>query len=98
MQTWPLTCEHAFIDDAGAADQHGVTWHDGPVAGDDHHIAGHQISRHNLFDFCREGRGWRREMCALKKYSEAECSVAQKTMSVEKGEKCVNEPTVADGG
>lgn len=50
----PLTCEHAFIDDAGAADQHSVTWHDGPVAGDDHHITGHQISRQNFFDICQE--------------------------------------------
>lgn len=57
VQMLPLTCEHAFIDNAGAADQHGVTWHDGPIAGDDHNITGHQISRQNLFDFCQEGEG-----------------------------------------
>lgn len=52
-----LTCEHAFIDDAGAADQHSVTWHDGPIAGDDHHITRHQISGHDLFDICQEREG-----------------------------------------
>lgn len=53
-QILALTCEHAFIDDTGAADQHGVTWHNGPIAGDDHHITGHQISRQSLFDFFQE--------------------------------------------
>lgn len=30
-----LTCQHAFINDAGAADQNSVTGHNGPVAGND---------------------------------------------------------------
>lgn len=31
-----LTREHAFINDARAADQNSVTGHDGPIAGNDH--------------------------------------------------------------
>lgn len=54
FQVFVLTCEHAFIDNAGAADQYGVAWHDGPIAGDDHQITRHQICRQNLFDFCQE--------------------------------------------
>lgn len=30
-----LTCEHAFINNASAADQNSVTGHDGPIAGND---------------------------------------------------------------
>jgi len=50
----PLTCEHAFIDDAGATDQNSITWHDGPIAGDDHHIPRHEISWQYLFNICPE--------------------------------------------
>lgn len=57
------TCKHAFIDDTGATDQHGVTWHDGPIAGDDHHVTGHQISRQNFLDICQE-------ICGRNKVSE----------------------------
>lgn len=31
-----FTCEHAFINNASAADQNCVTGHDGPIAGNDH--------------------------------------------------------------
>lgn len=53
LKVYVLTCEHAFIDDAGATDQYSVTWHDGSIAGDDHQITGHQICRQNLLDFCQ---------------------------------------------
>lgn len=45
-----LTCQHALVDDAGAADQHRVAGHDGPVARDDHDVAGHQVSGQGLLD------------------------------------------------
>lgn len=47
-----LTCQHALVDDAGAADQHRVAGHDGPVARDDHDIARHQVSGQGLLDVC----------------------------------------------
>lgn len=51
------TCEHAFVDNTGAADEHGITWHNGPIAGDDDHITGHEIGGQNLLYICKKD-GW----------------------------------------
>ncbi len=48
----PITCKHALINNAGSTDEHCITGHDGPVAGDDDDIAGDQVCGQGFLCFC----------------------------------------------
>lgn len=55
-EMWPVTCEHALVDDAGSANQHRITGHDGSVTGDDHDVTWDKVCRHRFFDLCVKDR------------------------------------------
>lgn len=60
-----VTCQHALVDNAGSTNQHCITGHDGPVAGNDHDITRYQVCGHRFFNLCvstdKRGRDRNRE-------------------------------------
>jgi len=63
----PITCEHALINNAGSTDEHCVTGHDDPVAGDNDDITRDQVCGQGFLRFCtakteakerEDGEGW----------------------------------------